>query len=60
MKLIGECFHKDMIKTVGTREPMNYCWHVECRRIRVFQNGRYLLENPRGFVIAADPDEVSP
>jgi hypothetical protein len=58
MALIGTCTHKDRIKTVGSSDPMNHCWHVQCKVIRTFHNGRYLLENPRGFVIAADPSEV--
>ncbi len=47
-----------MEQTVGKQDPMNDCWHVPCTVLRIFKNGRYLLENPKGFVMAANPEEV--
>jgi hypothetical protein len=31
------------------------CWHVECKVIRVFTSGKFLVENRAGYVIAAVP-----
>ena len=31
------------------------CWHVECKILRVFTSGKFLVENRAGYVIAAVP-----
>ena len=35
------------------------CWHGECTVVRVFLNGRVLLQNRRGYVMAAGPSQVA-
>ena len=31
------------------------CWHVECKILRVFTSGKFLVENKGGYVIAVVP-----
>ena len=31
------------------------CWHTECKVVRVFANGKFLIENKGGYVIASAP-----
>ena len=64
VQLAGDCPHRHMPKVRSVmgrvQDPMDTCWHQHCDVIRVFQNGRLLLQNPKGYVRAADPREVIP
>ena len=31
------------------------CWHLECKVIRIFLSGKFLVENKQGYVIAVPP-----
>ena len=48
--LKGDCGH-------GANRD-KHCWHGSCNVLKMFSNGRMLLMNPAGFVLAVDPEEV--
>ena len=49
--LRGDC-------SVACKTDKRSCWHSECKILRRFQSGKFLIENRHGFVRAAVPFEM--